>query len=139
MTSKKPAEKSTPKRKSTQGKSIGSAMKERMAAQTTPDSSEAAALALQQAPRKASSTTAAPSPAPLLIKAPETHAAPLSAVQPTDRPVSEGGPLESFNTRLPGALHRRLKLQAVNEGRKIQEIVRDALQDYLERAEGQRQ
>ncbi|GAA0524288.1 hypothetical protein [Deinococcus depolymerans] len=138
MTSKKPTEKPAPKRKSTQGKSIESAIQARKEAQTAPDSPElvsAAAPAPQKAPRKASSTPAATTPAPLLIEVPQAPAASLSAPQPASHSVKDESPLESFNTRLPTALHRRVKLQALNEGRKIQEIVRDALQEYLERTE----
>ena len=44
-------------------------------------------------------------------------------------PVSEV--LESFNTRLPAGLHRRLKLHAAGAGMKIQDVVNTALEAYL--------
>ncbi|MVN87608.1 hypothetical protein GO986_12610 [Deinococcus sp. HMF7620] len=65
-------------------------------------------------------------------------------MQETDAPVQEppqaaekGMPdaLESFNTRLPTGLHRRLKMHAAAEGRKIQDVVQAALIEYLEKKE----
>lgn len=43
--------------------------------------------------------------------------------------------LESFNTRLPAGLHRRLKMHAAAEGRKIQDVVQVALVEYLAKKE----
>lgn len=43
--------------------------------------------------------------------------------------------LESFNTRLPAGLHRRLKMHAAAEGRKIQDVVQAALITYLDKKE----
>lgn len=48
-------------------------------------------------------------------------------------PAAEPDPLESFNTRLPRSLHRRLKVHTALEGLKIQEVVGRALVEYLER------
>lgn len=48
-------------------------------------------------------------------------------------PVSEV--LESFNTRLPAGLHRRLKLHAAGAGMKIQDVVNTALETYLNQKE----
>ncbi|MBZ9752688.1 hypothetical protein K7W42_17740 [Deinococcus sp. HMF7604] len=66
-------------------------------------------------------------------------------MQETDSPAVEDAPekpvketpetLESFNTRLPIGLHRRLKMHAAAEGRKIQDVVQTALIDYLEKKE----
>lgn len=41
--------------------------------------------------------------------------------------------LESFNTRLPRGLHRRLKVYTAVEGHKIQDVVAQALDEYLQR------
>ncbi|TSA80591.1 hypothetical protein FNU79_16325 [Deinococcus detaillensis] len=38
---------------------------------------------------------------------------------------------ESFNTRLPRSLQRRLKVYAAEEGVKIQDVVQRALEKYL--------
>lgn len=48
-------------------------------------------------------------------------------------PVStqEPEPLESFNTRLPKGLLRRLKVHSALEGGKIQDVVARALEEYL--------
>lgn len=43
--------------------------------------------------------------------------------------------LESFNTRLPRGLHRRLKVYTAVEGHKIQDVVARALDEYLSQLE----
>ncbi|MHA0036622.1 hypothetical protein [Deinococcus sp. PESE-13] len=43
----------------------------------------------------------------------------------------EADPLESFNTRLPRSLLRRLKVHAAQEGVKIQDVLREALEAHL--------
>ncbi|WP_407573072.1 hypothetical protein [Deinococcus altitudinis] len=54
-------------------------------------------------------------------------------VESAPTPVSEV--LESFNTRLPAGLHRRLKLHAAGAGMKIQDVVNTALEAYLNEKE----
>ena len=44
-------------------------------------------------------------------------------------------PLESFNTRLPRSLQRRLKVYTAQEGSKIQDVVQAALDEYLGKKE----
>ena len=44
--------------------------------------------------------------------------------------------LESFNTRLPRSLQKRLKVYVAVEGSKIQDVVQQALSEYLERHGG---
>lgn len=44
-------------------------------------------------------------------------------------------PLESFNTRLPRSLQRRLKVHSALESIKIQDVVQRALDEYLTRYE----
>ena len=87
------------------GLSIGAAMKQRM---TTTQEREAPQL------------PAEPDPVP------QTEAAPAPA---------EAEPLDSFNTRLPRSLHKRLKVHVAVEGRKIQDVVQEALDDYLRKFE----
>ena len=48
---------------------------------------------------------------------------------------AEAEALEPFNTRLRAGLHRRLKLHAVSEGRKLQDVVNEALEEYLGKKE----
>lgn len=48
-------------------------------------------------------------------------------------PPPEPDPLESFNTRLPRGLLRRLKVHTALEGGKIQDVVARALEEYLGR------
>lgn len=50
-------------------------------------------------------------------------------------PQLEPDPLEPFNAKLPRSLQRRLKIHAAVEGTKIQDVVRRALEEYLERQE----
>ena len=52
----------------------------------------------------------------------------LRPTSPTETEV-----LESFNTRLPRGLHRRLKVYTAIEGHKIQDVVAQALDEYLQR------
>ncbi len=42
-------------------------------------------------------------------------------------------PLESFNTRLPRSLQKQLKVHAAVHGTKIQDVLQQALSEYLER------
>jgi hypothetical protein len=59
----------------------------------------------------------------------EVNPAPmLPQVDPSD-------PLESFNTRLPRSLQRRLKVYTAQESSKIQDVVQAALEDYLGKKE----
>lgn len=58
----------------------------------------------------------------------------VQAASAETAPVEE---LESFNTRLPRGLHRRLKMHAAGEGRKIQDVVSAALEEYLGKKESQ--
>jgi len=63
--------------------------------------------------------------------APEVEAvapAPVPTPPPQPEPLD---PLESFNTRLPRSLQRRLKVHSALEGTKIQDVVQHALEDYL--------
>lgn len=55
-----------------------------------------------------------------------------------DEPVSASStdPLEPFNTRLPHSLQRRLRVYAALEGRKIQDVLGSALDEYLSQREG---
>lgn len=50
--------------------------------------------------------------------------------------AAQSEPLESFNTRLPRSLLRRLKVHAAVEERKIQDVVHEALEAYLSEREG---
>lgn len=93
------------------GVSIGAAMKQRMG-QGELDSPPAGG---QRAPVQA--TTPPPTP----------------VAQPQHSPADE--PLESFNTRLPRGLHRRLKVHAATAGVKIQDAVQTALETYLQEEE----
>lgn len=54
----------------------------------------------------------------------------LQPAGPTETEV-----LESFNTRLPRGLHRRLKVYTAVEGHKIQDVVAQALDEYLQQQE----
>lgn len=58
---------------------------------------------------------------------------------PTNDPVpqqtEETDALESFNTRLPRSLQRRLKVYAAGEGVKIQDVIQGALEEYLSKKE----
>mgnify|MGYP002755908214 CR=1 FL=1 len=67
-----------------------------------------------------------------------TLATPAPDAPPAPQPVTPPPPaeaLESFNPRLPAGLHRRLKMQAASEGRKIQDVVQEALIAYLGKQE----
>ena len=46
----------------------------------------------------------------------------------------EAEPLDSFNTRLLRSLHKQLKVHVAVEGRKIQDVVQEALDDYLRKS-----
>ena len=96
------------------GLSIGAAMKQRMDSQEeqpAPEVEEAVALP-EQAPEEG--------------RGDHHHA----ADSPTETEV-----LESFNTRLPRGLHRRLKVYTALEGHKIQDVVAQALDEYLKQFE----
>ena len=54
-----------------------------------------------------------------------------SVNQPSDRKSIEN-PVP-FNTRLAPTLQKRVKMHSVGEGRRIQDIVHDALEEYLNR------
>ena len=60
------------------------------------------------------------------------------ALSHPDEPVSASSidPLEPFNTRLPRSLQRRLRVYAALEGRKIQDVLGSALDEYLSQREG---
>lgn len=58
--------------------------------------------------------------------------------QPEAQPApasNDAEPLDSFNTRLPRSLQRRLKVHVALEGRKIQDVVQQALDEYLRKFE----
>ncbi|CAM4197486.1 hypothetical protein [Deinococcus marmoris] len=57
----------------------------------------------------------------------------MPILQPTG--PTETQVLESFNTRLPRSLHRRLKVYTATEGHKIQDVVAQALDEYLQQYE----
>jgi len=63
--------------------------------------------------------------------------APESPVEPREPEVAvvPAETLESFNCRLRSGLHRRLKMHAVAENRKIQDVVNEALEAYLSQKE----
>ncbi|AZI45097.1 hypothetical protein EHF33_19660 (plasmid) [Deinococcus psychrotolerans] len=50
---------------------------------------------------------------------------------PVPLKTEETDVLESFNTRLPRSLQRRLKVYAAEEGVKIQDVVQRALEEHL--------
>ncbi|QFP75051.1 hypothetical protein [Deinococcus sp. AJ005] len=97
------------------GLSIGAAMKQRMDSQD-----EQAAPEVERA--------APDSNRPLKI---EMEKAITPSPSPTEIEV-----LESFNTRLPRGLHRRLKVYTATKGHKIQDVVAQALNEYLQRNKG---
>lgn len=96
------------------GLSIGAAMKQRMDSQDE--------QAVPEVPQTA------PNPDGLLEKEAEK-----TVPSPAAPPETEV--LESFNTRLPRGLHRRLKVYTATEGHKIQDVVARALDEYLQRTE----
>lgn len=96
------------------GLSIGAAMKQRMDSQN------------EQTAPEVTQTQAAPNPDRSLKVQVE------KAVTPPPAPA-EIEVLESFNTRLPRGLHRRLKVYTAMEGHKIQDVVAQALNEYLQR------
>lgn len=65
----------------------------------------------------------------------QTEPAPVASPSKPAAPVAIPEALESFNTRLPAGLHRRLKMHAAAEGQKIQDIVQAALVAYLDEKE----
>ncbi|MDR6221533.1 hypothetical protein [Deinococcus soli (ex Cha et al. 2016)] len=62
----------------------------------------------------------------------QAQSAPVALPSKTPAPGTAPDVLESFNTRLPAGLHRRLKIHAAAEGRKIQDVVQAALIAYLD-------
>lgn len=52
--------------------------------------------------------------------------------------TEEANVLESFNTRLPRSLQRRMKMYAASEGVKIQDVVQQALEEYLRKKESKK-
>lgn len=50
-------------------------------------------------------------------------------------PLSPDGPTVSVTVKLPEQLKRRLHAQAVLTGRKVGAVVREALEQYLQRKE----
>lgn len=59
----------------------------------------------------------------------------LPSADPVPQQPEEIDVLESFNTRLPRSLQRRLKVYAAGEGVKIQDAVQQALEEYLGKKE----
>lgn len=60
---------------------------------------------------------------------------PVPTPVPSPQQVEETDLLESFNTRLPRSLQRRLKVYAAGERVKIQDVVQQALENYLSEKE----
>ena len=54
----------------------------------------------------------------------------------TQAPAAESEALEQVNSRLRAGLYRRLKLFAVGEGRRMQDVLSEALEEYLDRRGG---
>lgn len=100
------------------GISIGESLRGRMAS-TPAESPEVGAEPTEQHAPVEVEPTAVPLP-------PTT---PIPPAVPTD-------PLESFNTRLRQSTHRRLKVYSAVHNVKIQDVVNEALVDYLESKEG---
>ncbi|WP_261665506.1 hypothetical protein [Deinococcus sp. Marseille-Q6407] len=86
------------------GISIGAAMKQRMDKE-------------QQVPQEQELTAT--------LRQPEVQSVSASTE------ASLNDPLESFNTRLPRSLQRRLKVHVALQGGKIQDVVHNALDEYL--------
>lgn len=59
----------------------------------------------------------------------------ISSIEAVASPGVDADPLESFNTRLPRSLLRRLKVHAASNGTKIQDVLRQALESHLEQQE----
>ncbi|WP_405213944.1 hypothetical protein [Deinococcus sp. SM5_A1] len=96
------------------GLSIGAAMKQRMDSQDEGAAPEVEEI--QQDPNQPVKETVEGTTPP-----PASHA--------------ETDALESFNTRLPRSLQRRLKIYAAQSGHKIQDVVTQALDGYLQQQE----
>ena len=99
------------------GVSIGAAMKQRMASGNGPLPEDAPDAAPAEEVQTAE---------PLAVPVPNVLQASSDLVDP----------LESFNTRLPRSLQRRLKVHVAVSGRKIQDVMEQALSEYLQRSEG---
>ena len=111
------------------GFSIGAAMKERM---NQNESAAPGGTAELIGPQVAS----APAPVDMTPPVPEADLPPAAAPAPSSNPVTAdpgSDPLESFNTRLPRSLHRRLKVHVALKGQKIQDVMHQALDEYLTR------
>lgn len=55
----------------------------------------------------------------------------LAAAPMTASNITDDDPLESFNTRLPRSLQRRLKVYVALNNTKIQDVLNTALDEYL--------
>lgn len=93
------------------GVSIGAAMKQRMGDQETTTEREREEVKSQVIPLSDSLQT--------------EQVAALASL------ITEDDPLESFNTRLPRSLQRRLKIYVATSGTKIQTVLAEALENYL--------
>lgn len=89
------------------GVSIGAAMKQRMGTQNEPEAVTAEPVTQAK------------------VKTP--------AVQPAPAATTDEDPLESFNTRLPRSLQRRLKIHVAIHNTKIQDVLHLALDEYLKK------
>lgn len=96
------------------GVSIGAAMKQRMGTQESTLSSEQKVEDVEVPPRVKPVIKEVATPAVITV---------------------EDDPLESFNTRLPRSLQRRLKVYVALNNSKIQDVLNEALSEYLDRKE----
>ena len=70
------------------------------------------------------------------IDTPSTVQKPSRSLTPRAQAVPlDEDPLESFNTRLPRSLQRRLKIHVAVNGVKIQDVIQEALDAYLVKKE----
>lgn len=67
---------------------------------------------------------------PPIVQKPSRSLTPRAQAVPLDE-----DPLESFNTRLPRSLQRRLKIHVAVNGVKIQDVIQEALDAYLVKKE----
>mgnify|MGYP000144337893 CR=1 FL=1 len=89
------------------GVSIGAAMKQRMGNQNEPERVIDEPVVQEK------------------VKTPAVQSAPVI--------TTEADPLESFNTRLPRSLQRRLKIHVAIHNTKIQDVLHLALDEYLKK------
>lgn len=75
---------------------------------------------------------------PALVKRTRPHPAEgeLEPVEPGETPPlprqgSSTTPLVQFSVRVPAELRQEYRLQAIREGRQVQELAREALERYL--------